>query len=86
MFWDKHDHQIRLKVCIFQRKASVDAAFFLNPLISTGVENLDGPQCKPVSWVLRKLGSEIPGDRLIGCIFALTSPFSDRILAGHVLQ
>lgn len=32
------------------------------------------------------LGRKVPVDKLIGCISALTSPFSDKILVNHVLQ
>lgn len=31
------------------------------------------------------LGRKVPVDKLIGCISALTSPFSDKILVNHVL-
>lgn len=60
MFYGKHHHQIFLKVYVYQRKASGDAAFFLNPLISTGAENLDGPQYKSVPCVSCPLSPSNP--------------------------
>lgn len=77
-----------MKVYIFQRKASRDAAFFLNLSFAVGVENLGGAQCKLSSLSSEQyanLGRKVPVDKLIGCISALTSPFSDKILVNNVL-